>query len=160
MKFYNNIALTGIDVYIDIPTLCDENCLNSSIIGISKANNLLADHITTPPSKLEFDDIKCDNEFTSTNCYIKNVMLGQEIIISACIRDYYDRPADATLFVVDGRNQEYRINGKHVLVSCTVFQGISVVGKRASHVTNFSITITSNHGSRTHLKIIKNKSNN
>ena len=157
IDFNSSIALTGADVYIDIPTSCNETCLDNSIVGINKTsllNSSLNDHITTPPSKLEFYGIECVDNHTNTSCYMKNVMLGHEIIIDACVLDFYDRPADATQFVVSGNNHNHSINGSQVLVSCTIFQGISVVGKRISNATNFSISITSNHGSKSNLQKI------
>ena len=128
ISFASNTALIGADVYIDIPTSCDETCLNNSIIGINKRtllNNKLANHITTPSGKLEFYDIECvDNQTNmSWNIYMmKNVILGQVMTTEARIRDYYDGPADTTQFTVSGDNGYYKINRSHVLVSCTVFQ--------------------------------------
>ncbi|XP_065894045.1 putative leucine-rich repeat-containing protein DDB_G0281931 isoform X2 [Dysidea avara] len=155
---YNNTALTEADIYIDVPKSCDETCLDNSIVGINKTsllNSRLKDHIITPPRTLEFYDIKCiDNH---TNCYIyviKNVMLGHEIITDACVQDYYEQPAEATKFVVSGNNHNHKINGSQVLISCTVFQGISVIGKRIFNATNFTISITSNHGSKSNFKTI------
>ncbi|XP_065894020.1 uncharacterized protein [Dysidea avara] len=160
ISFNSNAALTGSGMYIDIPTSCNETCLNSNIVGINKRSLLtspLNGHITTTPSKLEFYNIKCVYNHTNTSCNIyimKNVMLGHDIIIDACVRDHYNRPTDTTLFAVSGNDRDHRINGTQVLVSCTVFQGTSVIGERIFDAINFSINITSNQCSRTDLQTI------
>ena len=74
----------------------------SKIVGVNKrtlSHTLSVDHIITPPIKLDFD-LKCVDNQTNMSCNIyvtKNVILGQELINNACVRDYYGHPADATL---------------------------------------------------------------
>ena len=48
-------------------------------------------------------------------------MFGQEILINACMYDYFDQPSDAAWFLVDGAGkQKYYIPGsKYVLISCS-----------------------------------------
>jgi len=49
-------------------------------------------------------------------------MLGQEIIIDACVRDYYDQPTDGTLFILNNEDEDHHINGsRFALVSCEGF---------------------------------------
>jgi len=161
---FHNTAFKGKDVYIDIPKSCDKACLNSSIVGINKElllSNPLSKQVTTPPSKLEVNNFKCvDNHMNSNNNYgiyiIENLMLGQDIITDARLLDYYDRPADTTQFVVSGENDDHKINGSNALVSCPVFRGIRVTGEKINIFSkkNFSITITSKHGSNSNLKIL------
>ena len=155
---YNNTAVAGPDVYLDIPTSCDEICLNNSVVDFTKGYQVVQ-YIITPPSKLEFyKTATCIDDDIGTNCQIyimKNIMLGQEIVIDACVLDYYGNPAGTTLFLVTGENLNHRINGpQYVLVSCKVFQGISVIGKKISSMTNFTMTITSHDGSKSDLKTI------
>ena len=76
-------------------------------------------------------------------------MLGREIIISACVVDYYDQPVDLAQFLVQRKtNPNYSISGpKNVLISCDKFQGISIIGNQSlSNFTNFTLTITLNTG--------------
>ena len=96
--------------------------------------------MTISPSKLDFYVITCVGSIANRSCstYMgKNIMLGQKVIIDACVQDYYDHPVDATRFVVSGDDGHYRVNGSLVLISCIVFQGISVIGERIFHVTIF-----------------------
>ena len=74
-------------------------------------------------------------------------MLGREIVIPACVLNYYDRPADATQFQVHGESHHgYFTSGpKQVLISYGTFEGISVISNKSlSEPLNYSITITLN----------------
>jgi len=105
INFSDNAALRGPKVYADIPTSCNDTCLQNSIVG-SNSNSFINDavrsYIDTPPEKLEFyKSAICIENNTNGNCqtYLtRNIMLGQEIIIDACVLDYYNQPADGTLF--------------------------------------------------------------
>jgi len=152
IDFNNNTALQGSDMYMDIPTSCNEICLNNSIfIGTNKGSlthSQFGLYITTPPSKLEFyNGATCIEGGNGTNCKVyltRGVMLGQEIVSNACKLDHHDRPAEGTLFIVNGNTQDHHINrSKYVLMTCTFFQGISIVGMRIISATNFTMTITS-----------------
>ena len=55
ISFTDNTAFSGNSAYLDIPTSCDEACLNRSIVGVNKEtlkHGPLSEHIHTPPSKL------------------------------------------------------------------------------------------------------------
>ena len=163
IEFNNNTALIGSDVYIDIPTSCDDICLNNNIfIEVSLTHSQFGLYITTPPSKLEFyNKATCIEGCNDTSCEVyltRGVMLGQEIVIDVCTLDYYDQPAEGTLFIVTSNTQDHHINGsQYVLMTCTFFRGISVVGKRITNTTNFTMTITSHDGSTSDLKTISTK---
>ena len=68
-------------------------------------------------------------------------MLGQEIIINACVLDYFNQPAGSTQFELSYDDQDHCIIGSdHVLISCTaVFEGVSIKGERVVKATNTSI---------------------
>ena len=54
-----------------------------------------------------------DNNGTDCGTYIyciKNIILGQEITIDACVLDYYDQPAGETHFLVDSNNTDIDID--------------------------------------------------
>jgi len=163
IDFFENNALRGSKVYVDIPKSCDDSCLQYSIIGANNNSfSSLRSYIDTPPKRLEFyDPATCIENDTNDNCdkYItRNIMLGQEIIIDACVRDYYDQPVDGTSFVLNGEGEDYQINGSHyVLVSCEGFRGIRIVGKEVTNTVNYSITMTSHDGSMSDLKTISLK---
>ena len=149
--FYSNADLLGSDVYVDIPTSCDETCVNNSIIN--KGYGQFGGVIKTSPRKLEFNDsaVTCVDNDNDTNCqtYLtKNIMLGQEIIINACALDYFNQLAGPTQFELSGEDQDHHLIGSdNVLISCTVFEGVSINGERVFEATNYSINITSYYGS-------------
>ena len=163
ITFTNNRALIGDSVYLDIPTSCDEACLNRTIVGVNKEtleNGPLAGHIYTPPSKLVLGDpAVCIDDDNVTNCgkyYINNIMLGQEIIIDACVWDYYEQPAVETQFMLDSNDEDHTINGTNsVLISCdNRLQGINITGSKISDITNFTMNLTFYDGSWSNLKRI------
>ena len=154
--FDDNTDLTGSDVYVDMPTSCDEMCFNNSIIN--KGYNQFVGVIKTSPRKLEFNDsaVTCIDDDNDTNCqtYLtRNIMLGQEIIINACVRDYYNQSAESTQFVLSSDDQDHiNITGPdNVLLSCTLFEGVSIKGEKILDITNYSMTITSYDGSKSDL---------
>jgi len=157
IAFYKNIDLMSSDVYLDIPTSCDETCLNDCIVGVNKGYALFGGIVKTSPRKLKLNDTAvCIDNNNSTNCQmylVNNIMLGQEVIINACVLDYYNQPAGTKQFVLSNNNQGHHIVGSsNVLLSCTAFKGVSVIGKRILHATNYSINITSYDSSQSDSK--------
>ena len=160
IHFYNNTALVGEDIYVHIPSSCDDLCINNSIVG-NAYFSLFGKHIiSTPRSKLVlgYPAVYIDED-NDTNCgkyYINNIMLGQEIIINACVQDYYDQPADATRFLVSSNSQDYHIIGAStgILISCNNIKEIGIIGYEVTTPSNISMTLTSHHGSQTDLKTI------
>ena len=99
IEFTNNVAkISGNSVYQDVAELCNSSCPSNRIFGI---NNEL---ITTPPNELKFFDpaicIDDDNDTQCNNYYVQNIMLGTEIVIPACVFDYYNHSVDSTQFLV------------------------------------------------------------
>ena len=101
IKFEKNDARTaGNSIYINLPRECEQECLNSSILG--NVNDII-EHIITSPNELKlYAPTRCidtDNEECQVY-YIDNIMLGQEILLDACMYDYYDKEAAAAQFLV------------------------------------------------------------
>ena len=154
IHFYNNHARTaGSSVFINVPTLCNSSCLHNSILGVnedSSQHNELSKHITTSPRKLELYNPAYCIDYSNVECdsyYVKNIMLGQEILIDACMYDFYDRPTSTEEFIVSSADdQDYYIPGsQYILISCNhTFQGISLIGNNTTPVLpfNYSMTIT------------------
>ena len=144
----NNIAkFKGDSVYQEVVESCNSSCLSNTIFGISN------EYIITPPSQLQFyDPAICtdnDNDTQCNNYYVQNIMLGSEIILPACVLDYYNNQIiDLTQFLVhSAMHTNYTITGPtQILISCTnTFQGISIMGNEAlSTSKNFSIKISLN----------------
>jgi len=160
--FTDNRALTGNSAYLDIPTSCDEACLNMSVVDVnigSLKHSPFIQHIHTPPRKLVLRDpavcIDDDNVNSCGTYYVNRIMLGQEIIIDACVLDYYDQPAGETQFRVYSNDEDHAINGTNsVLISCAELQGINVTGSKISDAINFTMNLTSHIGSSSDSKTI------
>ena len=165
LELLSNSALRGSNVYVDIPTSCDDICLHSSIIATNNTSFIsssLHGYIDTPPKKLEFySTVTCIENNTNGDCEMyltRNIMLGQEIIIDACVLDYYDQPAEGTLFIINNEDEGHHINGsRFALVSCEGFRGYKIAGKEVTNAVNYSITMTSHDGSTSDLKTISLK---
>ena len=148
INFKDNIAkFRGNSVYQDVTGFCNSSCLNNRIIGIS--NEL----ITTPPDELKFYDpavcIGIDNNHSQCNSYyVPNIMLGSNIVIPACVFDYYNHTIDSTQFLVNSEMHKNYFNAgpKQVLISCTALQEISIMSNKVflSTSVNFSVNITLN----------------
>ena len=141
VNFNINTAFVGEDVYMHIEASCDETCLNS-IVGLNVT------HYYPPRNLALYKPATCINTTnTFNNCqsyFISNLMLGQTIKINACVLSFYDQPAGGVDFVVTGESQHHKLDGtRFVPIACTLFEGISVVGKKVSDETNFSMSITS-----------------
>ena len=148
IHFDNNHAKTaGSSVFINVPKLCNSSCLHNSILGVSEGNEL-SKHITTSPRKFELYKLaECiDNSYIRCNSYfIKNIMLGQEILIDACMYDYYDRPTGTEEFLVSSTDgQDYYIPGSQfILISCNhTFQGINIIVNNTTPVLPFNYSMT------------------
>jgi len=153
IHFSNNHARTaGSSVFISAPTQCNSSCLHNSVIGISKhslQNSHLNKHFTTSPRKLELHEpAYCINNYDGEcdSYYVNNIMLGQEILIDACMYDYYDQPTSASEFLVTSAHaddQDYALGSKYVLIACNhTFQGITIIGNKNYPVLPFNYTMT------------------
>ena len=143
-RFTNNIArIVGNSLYQAIPQWCNTSCINDKILGIDQ------EVITTRPKELKFyDPAICIDNNNNTQCnsyYIQNIMLGSDIIVHACVLDYYNDSLDSIQFLVQAKTNPYfSISGPNqVLISCDTFEGITVVGHQSLlKSANFTITIT------------------
>ena len=149
----NRAGVAGNLFYIDVPYSCNASCLTDSTVGISNDIlwHILSDRlIATSPNTLKLHyPAKCISN-DSVGCekyYIDNIMLGQEIVIPACLLDYYNRPAEVTLFRISGDDhQNYYVYGsQYILISCNhSIEGISIIGNQTIISSlNYSMLLTS-----------------
>ena len=145
--FQSNFGkFSGDLIYQDVAGSCTSNCLNNRIVGISD------DLIATQPYILKFyDPAICTDNDNDTPCnsyYVQNVMLGSEIMLPACVLDYYSNQInDSTQFLVHSEmhSNYFTTEPKQILISCDTFQGISIVSNQSlSTFSNFSINISLN----------------
>ena len=163
--YHNNRAgVAGNLLYIDVQKSCNASCLIDSTVGISsdilwhsQSDKLIA----TSPNTLKLHYVaKCigNDSVDLEKCYIDNIMLGQEIIIPACLLDYYNRPAEVTQFTIIGEDhQDYYVYGsQYILISCNhSIEGISIIGNQTIISSlNYSILLTSHISSKSARKSI------
>ena len=146
LHFQNNFArVSGNSMYGDVSDLCNSTHLMNRMIGI------ITEFIATPPNELKFYDpaicIDNDNDTPCHSYYVRNIMLGSDIIIPACVLDYYNHSVESTRFLAHSdMSPKYFISGpKHILISYDVFKGISIIRNESlSKSTNFSMTVSLN----------------
>ena len=149
----NNIArFGGNSMYVRVPKWWNISKLHYKIKGINDASNFL----TTSSYKLELHPpaIPIDDINGASSYYIPNIMLGQEIMIDACVLDYYNQAGNVVPFLISTDNctningcQDYYLDGQDIFsVFChTKFQGVSLVGQKIMPTTaiNYSIALIS-----------------
>ena len=147
IHFNNNSAFfKGNTIYQEGDESCNKSCITSKVVGIN--NELIA----TPPNDLKFyDPAVCINNNKDVHCntyYVKNIMLGEEIIIPACVLDYHNnRIIDSVQFLNTFENNlNYFMTGpKQILISCDAYQGIQILGNKSlSAMINFTVNISLN----------------
>ena len=133
-------------MYQDAAKVCNGSCISNRMVNIN------SQYVATPPNDLKFYDpaICIDNDQNVIHCRnycIQDIMLNAEIVIPACVLDYYYQPIDSVQFLVQSEiHSNYFISGpKETLISCDTFKGISIMGNKALlKLTNFSINFTLN----------------
>ena len=143
INFTNNFAgIVGNSIYQDVADLCNRSCLTDKVVGIS------TEFIATLPNELQFYDpaicIDNDNDTQCNSYYVRNIMLGWDIVIPACVLDLYNNSVESAQFLVLSEyNSSYNIIGpKQVLIGCNTFEGISITSNQVlSKSTNFSFSV-------------------
>ena len=146
IHFINNTAKSlGNSVYQEATWLCNSSCEINQTLGIS------SESIATPPNRLEFYHpaiwINEENNIQCKQYYVRNLMLGIEIAIPACMLDYYNHTVHSTQFRVQSEKHPiYHNNGPNqVLISGNQFTFVNVTGNQSlSKSINFTISFTLN----------------
>ena len=160
----NRAGVAGNLWYIDVQKSCNAGCLTDSTVGINNdilwhsiSDRLIATSLNTltlhyPAKCISNDSVGCEKY------YINNIMLGQEITIPACVLDYYNRPAEVTLFTIIGEDhQNYYVYGsQYILISCNhSIEGNSIIGNQTIISSlNYSMFLTSRNSSKSIRKTI------
>jgi len=152
--FNNNAArFGGNQIFVKVPpNLWKTSQLRSNVKGI---NRNIANFITTSPDKLILNSpakFIGDNNGASFY-YMQNIMLGQKIMIDACVQDYYNQTGNVVPFLISTDNctglngcQDYHLHGQNMIsIACTKYQDISLMGKKIllNTMKNYSLALTS-----------------
>ena len=152
-KFQNNYAgISGHSLYIATTKSCNSSCLNNSMNALSdELQQKNQFEIATTPSnlKLSHPAICVDGYDDNQNCetyFVNDIMLGEEIVLDACVLDYYNQPSNAAQFRVTGDDDtDYHIDSVgDILISCgrDTFQGLSIIGKKLVTPYNYTVIVT------------------
>ena len=147
--FLDNRADTaGNSVYINLPTQCNSSCLTNAVLEANMSN--LRNYITTSPKKIDLHiskfQYKCSDFVNDTECdiyYIQNIMLGQKILLDACMYDYYNFPVKvARFFISSTDNQSYHLDSNNILIKCNHTLELASIYGNESTQYNYSINIS------------------
>ena len=148
LSFHNNNARTaGNSIYINVPRQCNGICLTDSVLGINSTKDLLNNIVTSPQSiKLYNSKVRCINYANDSGCnsyLISNIMLGEKILMDACLYDYYNKPVDAARFSISGpENHGFVLGSNNALISCNrTFELVHILGNK-SYPFNYSIKLS------------------
>ena len=143
---HNSAGTTGSSVYMNLPRKCNSSCLSESVVGITTRN--LQSSMITSPNKIQLynSEVQCINFISDTGCdlyYLKNIMLGQKILLDACVYDYYNHPVDVAQFLISGtKNLGYHLHSNNTLIKCNqILELVSIYGNESTYF-NYSITIS------------------
>ena len=159
--FINNTATSGNHIYMDIPTSCNEFCRDEIIVNNSYdiVNHNFTDSINMLPNKLVLREPavcisngnNCDTK--QAKYLIMDIMLGQEIMLDACVLELYGKNATATQFLL--RSSDRKVDPEFVLISCNRLQGIKLQEQKVCNSSvNISLIIKSLIDSQTESKKI------
>ena len=150
INFIRNTArIAGNNMYFDV-LRSGQNCLNNRSFGVA---NKTKRHIVTPPNKLELDNpAKCYNNIMEEcdQYYLNRLMLGEEITVPVCLRDYCNEPVYSTqrFTLHDFSVPNYVISGRtEFLLSCQsdALRNIRIIGKESLIKSfNYSFNISLN----------------
>ena len=127
--FNNNQARSaGNSMFFDISQACNgtlqydvQNFILDQSVG----------ELVTSPDKLRlYYPAQLANSSDPSTYYISDIMLGQNIIIPACVLDHYEMPLWSTQFTLQladtNKQNNYSIQGNDIItVDCRIFQGIN-----------------------------------
>ena len=149
LDFINNVAgLAGNSVYFSVSQSCD--CIlqyDDSLFYIFR--QAVREIATSPQSLRLYFPAHLANQSDFSTYYINDIMLGQNIIIPACVLDQHEMPGGPVQFTVqllENNNLNYTIQGNTLIsVNCDTLQGINnllITGR--SSIENSTITIQLN----------------
>ena len=145
---HNTAGTTGNSVYISLPKQCNNSCLIEGVLGMNTSD--LQSYFITSPHKIKLygSKVQCLDIDNDTECdlyYIQNIMLGQKILLDACMYDYYNLSVDVARFLISGNNnQGYYLESNNTLITCNrTLELTSIYGnENTSTPFNYSVNIS------------------
>ena len=149
LDFINNVAgLAGNSIYFSVSQSCDHIIQYDD--SLSYIFTQTVQELTTSPERLRlYFPAHLANQSDFSTYYINDIMLGQNIIIPACVLDQHQMPGGPiqfTLQIFENNDQNYSIQGNTLIsVNCDTLQGINnllITGRPPT--ANSTITIQLN----------------
>ena len=148
IDFRNNVAgIAGNSIYFSISQSCNATLQYDGSIFTQQ------EEIITSPNQLRlYYPAQLVNNTDLSTYYVSDIMLGQNIIIPACVLDYYGMPAGSVQFTVQlvdyNNDQNYSIAVSDLIsIDCNTLQGINklvITGSRPLNDINSTLTIQLN----------------
>ena len=148
--FTNNVAgLAGNSVYFSVSQSCDHIIQYDETFSYV-SNQSVGEFATSPESLTLRFPAYLPNKTDFSTYYINDIMLGQNIIVPACVLDQHEMPAGPVQFMVqifDNDDQNYSIQGNTLIsVNCHTLQGINnlfITGKPPTVSSTLTIQLNS-----------------
>ena len=149
IKFINNIAgFAGNSIYFSISQSCNGTLQYDPQTPVF--NPLI--EITTSSNQLQlYYPAQLVNNSDLSTYYVSDIMLGQNIIIPACVLDHYEMPAESVQFtvqLVDNNDHNYSVQANGIIsIDCSLSQGINnleITGSPPLNDINSTLTIQLN----------------
>ena len=154
VEFTNNIAgIAGGSIYFSISQSCNGTLQYDAQTPFFRQ---LVGEIATSPNILKlYYPAQLANSSDPSTYYISDIMLGQNIIIPACVLDHNEMPAGSvqfTVHLVENNDNDYSINGSDLVsVDCKTLQGINnlvITGRPPLINSTLTIQLSSFYDSR------------
>jgi len=149
ITFKRNLAgIAGNSMYFSISRSCRGTLPYDAQ---SHTFSQLFGEIATSPNRLQLYFPAQSVDITDRTYYVNDVMLGQKIIIPACVLDHYEMPAGLVQFTVElvrNNGQRYSMEGSDLIsVDCNTQQGINdlvITGRPLLNDVNSTVVIQLN----------------
>ena len=148
----NQARAAGNSIYFSIPQSCNSTVQYDTVYPVF--NQSAGEVVMSPHSLILYNPAQLvDNVDHSTvsTYYVSGIMLGQNIIIPACVLDYNGMPLWSIQFTVqldENTNQNYSFQGNQIItVDCRTLQGINnmfITGNPLLNGINSTLTIQLN----------------
>ena len=148
--FNNNQArAAGNSIYFSIPQSCNSTVQYDTVNPIF--NQFAGEVVMSPNRLILYSPAQLVDNADPSTYYVSGIMLGQNIIIPACVLDYNGMPLWSIQFTVqldENTNQNYSMQGNQIItVDCRTLQGINnmfITGSPLMNGINSTLTIQIN----------------
>ena len=143
IDFRSNVAnIAGNSIYFSVSQSC-----NATLRYDFSIFDQQGDIITSPNHLRLYYPAQLVNSTNLSTYYVSDIMLGQNIIIPACVLGYYGIPAGSVQFTVKlvdyNNDQNYSVAVSNLIsVDCNTLQGINLVITGSRPLNDISSTLT------------------